>query len=73
MMVSYVAEIRRLSPSSAEEGYPEKEVGAASGITGPVGNPEVGVDVGRRFSKQEGKRRSLLPVSSSSEKKSKMR
>jgi len=34
----------------------------------PVGNPEVGVDVGRRFSKQEGKCRSLLPVSSSLEK-----
>jgi hypothetical protein len=34
----------------------------------PVGNPEVEVDVGRRFSKREGKHRSLLPVSSSLEK-----
>ena len=36
MMFSYIAEIRRLAPSSAEEGYPEKESTLVSFDTGLV-------------------------------------
>ena len=36
MMFSYIAEIRRLPPSSAEEGYPEKESTLVSFDTGLV-------------------------------------